>query len=327
MVLPLIPLALIASGALTGSAGVAAGGRGAHKMHQARRDVSAATRKYERARTTSEKRARATNEQLRAHGQVQEDALRAVVGRMSEFIRRNQRQVNETLKLLVDGVDVHVNELGPSESLQAEALSLLAGVAGAGATGAGAAAGATGVVTAVGVASTGTAIGSLSGAAAESATLAWLGGGSLASGGGGVALGATALNFVTVGPALLVGGLVLNTQGEKALTKACKYVADAEVSSRKLLAMGGKFEAVDRRVEELQGILADLVEHATVAMDQLEAVDFDSVVHAPFFQRAIGLTVAVRAVATTPPVDDEGDLNERGADFKVKYREYLNDQQ
>lgn len=46
-----------------------------------------------------------------------------------------------------------------------------------------------GVATTFGVASTGTAISSLSGAAATNAALAWLGGGTLAAGGGGMAAG------------------------------------------------------------------------------------------------------------------------------------------
>ena len=55
--------------------------------------------------------------------------------------------------------------------------------------GGGAAGGALGVATTFGVASTGTAISSLSGAAATNAALAWLGGGTLAAGGGGIAAG------------------------------------------------------------------------------------------------------------------------------------------
>lgn len=46
-----------------------------------------------------------------------------------------------------------------------------------------------GVATTFGVASTGTAISALSGAAATNAALAWLGGGALAVGGGGMAAG------------------------------------------------------------------------------------------------------------------------------------------
>ncbi len=56
----------------------------------------------------------------------------------------------------------------------------------------------TGVVAAYGTAGTGVAIGSLSGAAAKSATLAWLGGGSLASGGFGVAGGTLVLTSAAV---------------------------------------------------------------------------------------------------------------------------------
>jgi len=57
-------------------------------------------------------------------------------------------------------------------------------------------------------ASTGTAIGSLSGAAAANATLAWLGGGTLASGGGGVAAGTTVLAGISAtGVGLLAVGV------------------------------------------------------------------------------------------------------------------------
>lgn len=324
MVLPLIPLVLIATGALTGTAGVVAGGRGALLLKQAQDEVGCATEKYKAAYAEAEKRAGETNGRLRAHGQAQEAALDAVVVRMAEFIRRNERQVHASLKLLVHGVDVDVHEMGPADGIRAEALSLLAAVAGAGATGVGAAAGATGLVTTLGVASTGTAIGTLSGAAAESAVLAWLGGGSLAAGGGGVALGATALNFVTVGPALLVGGLALSVQGDKALSKAHKYAAEAEIASAELKAMKVKFDAVDARVEELESIIDALVARAVGALDALESVDFDGAAHAGLFQEALTLTVAVRDVASTPPVGDDGDLNEKAAAFKIQYREYVN---
>ena len=61
-----------------------------------------------------------------------------------------------------------------------------------------------GGVMALGTASTGTAIGGLSGVAATNATLAWLGGGSLAAGGGGMALGSIVLGGIIAGPALLI---------------------------------------------------------------------------------------------------------------------------
>ena len=71
-----------------------------------------------------------------------------------------------------------------------------------------------GVATTFGVASTGTAISTLSGAAATNAALAWLGGGALAAGGGGMAAGeafltlAGPVGWAIAGVALLASGLM-----------------------------------------------------------------------------------------------------------------------
>ena len=93
--------------------------------------------------------------------------------------------------------------------------------AGAGTLGGFAAAGATtAAVTALGTASTGTAIASLSGAAATNAVLATLGGGTLAAGGGGVALGSALLGGATLGIGLLIGGLIFSFSGDKLHDKA-----------------------------------------------------------------------------------------------------------
>ena len=77
-------------------------------------------------------------------------------------------------------------------------------------------------------ASTGTAISSLSGAAATNATLAWLGGGSLASGGLGVAGGTLALGALAAGPALLVAGWYMGSKAETNLNRAKSNRAEAE---------------------------------------------------------------------------------------------------
>lgn len=67
------------------------------------------------------------------------------------------------------------------------------------------------------VAFTGTAISALSGAAATSATLAWLGGGSLAAGGMGMAGGTVVLASVVAIPVVLAGGAFVSYQGRKEL--------------------------------------------------------------------------------------------------------------
>ncbi len=55
-----------------------------------------------------------------------------------------------------------------------------------------------GIATTFGTASTGTAISTLSGAAATNAATAWLGGGALAAGGGGMATGSFVLSAIPV---------------------------------------------------------------------------------------------------------------------------------
>ena len=60
----------------------------------------------------------------------------------------------------------------------------------------------------LGTASTGVAISSLSGAAAMSAKLAWLGGGAVAVGGGGMAVGWLMLGGLPIGPGILASGIL-----------------------------------------------------------------------------------------------------------------------
>ena len=67
-------------------------------------------------------------------------------------------------------------------------------------------------VSTIGVASTGAPISSLSGAAASKATLAWFGGGSLASGGGGVALGKVVVAVPAVGAVILAPAAIITYQ-------------------------------------------------------------------------------------------------------------------
>ncbi len=101
-----------------------------------------------------------------------------------------------------------------------------AGVAGARSAAGGAVAGAiAGGAAAAGTAafataSTGAAIGGLAGAAATNATLAWLGGGSLAAGGFGMAGGMAMLGGLVTAPLLAVGGSLANSAMQKRLAEA-----------------------------------------------------------------------------------------------------------
>lgn len=76
-------------------------------------------------------------------------------------------------------------------------------------------------------AGTGATISTLSGAAATNATLAWLGGGPLASGGMGVAGGMMALGALTTGPALLIAGWYMGSKAESKLNDAYSNLEEA----------------------------------------------------------------------------------------------------
>lgn len=326
MVFPLIPLAVIAAGAASGAGGIALGGKGASDIKKARKRMERATKAYEGDHARTEREVEHTKQQLADLGTQQQQALEDVVLRMGEFLRRNAQKVKESERLLVDGIDVTVGAVGTADKLDPDAVAWVTGVIGSTMAGAGAGAGLTSAVGAYGVASTGAAISGLSGAAAESATLAFLGGGSLASGGGGVALGATALNFVTVGPALLVGGFVIKGQGDKALTQARKYQAKIKVARSELSDTRTRLGAVNERTTELRDLLSRLRERAVDALDLLESEPFEPDQHVSRFQIAMNYVMAVRDVAATPIVDGAGVLNEKTGGFVVKYRPMTNEE-
>ena len=100
------------------------------------------------------------------------------------------------------------------------------------------------IATTFGTASTGTAIASLSGAAATNAALAWLGGGALAAGGGGMAAGefflalAGPIGWGLAGVLGIAGGVLAIRNNKKAAEKAeamlCEIKPQIAVLERKL---------------------------------------------------------------------------------------------
>lgn len=110
-------------------------------------------------------------------------------------------------------------------------------------------------------ASTGTAIAGLSGVAATNATLAWLGGGSLAAGGFGMAGGMAVLGGVVTGPVLAVGGAILASKAEEAKHNAYENLANAKIEIEVMKeaivitnAIRVQFSEVSNVIKRLQAI-------------------------------------------------------------------------
>jgi hypothetical protein len=171
------------------------------------------------------------------------------------------------------------------------------------------------------VASTGAAISGLSGAAAWNATLAWLGGGSLAAGGGGMALGSIVLGGITVGPAVLIGGFVLAGEGEKALTKARQYEAEANTAIAKIAAAKDFMQQVQRRIRELRHLVDSVNSLAVLGLNELDALPgFNKNRDASKFQQVSLLVKALAEIMKTPVLDSEGQLNPVTVTIQAKYR-------
>lgn len=320
MVLPLLPAALIGVGVVTGGSGLVLGLKGGYDIKKANDRIRKSGARYDDQRRKLEAQETITNEALQTLGTRQAQANREVVGRMADFLRRHEKLVSESEKLLVDGLEPTSRTVEIEGGLGQDAVAWMRGIVGSAVTGVGVNAGVTTAVTTFAAASTGTAISSLSGAAATNATLAFLGGGSIATGGGGMVVGAAALNFVTIGPAVLVSGLVVAGQGEKAKTQARVNEAAVNEAIAEAQATTAAFDAIVARAEEIESLLDQLVVRSTLALDLLESEPFDPDRHASRFQQALTLTFAVRDVASAQVIDESGVLNEETAKYKVRYR-------
>lgn len=142
-------------------------------------------------------------------------------------------------KLAKDGhkdleLTVPTHNLNKIEKLSISALEYLGTVVGAGASGAAAGFAVYSGVMAFAAASTGTPIAALSGVAAYNATMAAIGGGSLAAGGWGMAGGAMVLGGAVVAPLLAIAGWAYNNHAEKALESAQQAAREVSAAISKM---------------------------------------------------------------------------------------------
>lgn len=212
---------------ILGGIAIAAGAFGAKKGYDAycdNEDAKSYTQKAKRIFENSQEelndKRKATNKNLNDFGEYKKSIFENEINKfLSLFSQiKNYKATDNTL----DEREFKNNEIS-FEAFKKEVFNvtnLLGSMGGSAVAGAAAGFGAFGATGLLATASTGTAISTLSGAAATNATLAWLGGGSLAAGGFGVAGGTMVLGGLVAGPALAVAGWVLSAKAKEAKNEA-----------------------------------------------------------------------------------------------------------
>jgi hypothetical protein len=198
------------------------------------------------------------------------------------------------------------------------ASSILGGVTGGAVGGALAAFGAYSGVMAFGAASTGTAIASLSGVAATNATLAFLGGGSLAAGGLGMAGGMMVLGGLVAGPALAIMGFVFGAKASKNLDNAYSNLAEAGKIAEELNTAAVLCNGIRRRgymFERLLIRLDAIFLPLTLGMEKIistSGIDWNafSVDSKKTITAAASIAKVIKTVIDTPILTEDGKITD-----------------
>jgi hypothetical protein len=320
-ILPLIPFILGGAALIAGGAGVAAGAEGLSKMEEAKKLGKAAQRRYEQKEKSVKQSWQTTQDLAEEYGQLQIEVKLETIGRFVTFIERIGQQASQKDLEYLEGLDgISPQQIQEYKTATLEAKHFATG--GFKAVGAAYAAGhsAVALIGLFGTASTGAAIGGLSGAAAWNATLAWLGGGSLAVGGGGMALGTVVLGGIALAPALMIGGFVVGGQGEKAWTEARKYEAKINIEITKLDTFEDFIGQVRRRITELSDLVKTLNAKAINTLVELEEKSFVRERDAAKFQQVALLIKALAEIMKAPVLDANGNLNQSQSQIAAQYR-------
>lgn len=225
----------------------------------------------------------------------------------------------EQLRNMVDHKEA-LNQPGVEEALKG------------GAAGAALAFGAYGATQAFACASTGTAISALSGAAATNATLSFLGGGSLAAGGLGIAGGTAVLGGLIGGPMLLLLGAASSKAASKNLEKAKIDQQQAEAETADMEKGSLECEAIRRRTCRLYNVLARLDSRLLPLVYEMEEIVRKRGRNYLFYPRSakrriadcVSLAVAVATVIDTPILTEDGKLTAESEDAVEKMEDLLN---
>ena len=166
--------------------------------------------------------------------------------------------------------------------------------------------------------------------AATNATLAWLGGGSLAAGGMGMAGGVAVLGGIVAAPVLLVGGLLLASKAAKAKENARSNRIKAESAAEAMQSAESAARAIGRVADQTRRVLQKLRGHLIkdmLALKQIIRVSDDYRTYdggeKAVVARAATVAVTLKNIAETPLLEEDGSVTDAIGDTVRKANKFL----
>ena len=324
-----IPILFIGIAVATGATGIGCATKGGFDQNKAKGINKEADRKVEIAAHRLDSLRKQCGDALNSLGEEKIFILNNGIDRfLKTFSQIKNVDLKETEALSeVKKLHMDKKEFEDLAKLTSISLSMVKGsVTGV----AGGAAMAFGAYTAAGTfaaASTGTAISSLSGAAASNATLAFFGGGSLASGGLGMAGGSAVLGGLVAGPALLTMGLIVSANARKNLHNAQANMAKAEEICAEYEAGSEQCIAIRRRSYMYYCLLSRLDSYLFPLQIKMEEIinteGFDYAKYTLDSKKSIAAIVSlvstIKAVLDIPILKEDGSLTSESEEFINNY--------
>jgi hypothetical protein len=295
-----LPLILWGAAAALAATGVVKGAQAVGTMSDAEDLGKSAERRYRNKKNELEEAKEQTNAREAELAELRVHVFSHQIKHIVEAITRSIEKGKSTGSSLEGFNSVFsVEEMKQMKQMVVGSLELESGLLAGTATGALAGFGAYTSVGMLAAASTGTAISTLTGAAATNATLAWLGGGSLAAGGFGMAGGMIALGGIIAGPALAVGGFMLSSKAEEALTNARKYRDEVDVAIEQMELIETAFGGIRENAD----IVTDAIQKTVARFEKIKV--FDNSDEAAFNQMLV-VGKALKKLLETSTIDKEG---------------------
>ena len=303
-----LPFILAGAALLAGGIGVKKGIDAKEDFDRAERIGRRAKRNHEDAIESLESEREKTNQSFQDLGRLKVSIFSAQIKYLVDEIKKRKKA-----KSKMTGFEQMVEELNlpQMEKMVLGSLDIEKGLASGAASGALMGLGAYGSVGMLASASTGTAIASLSGAAATNATLAWLGGGSLAAGGFGMAGGMVVLGGLVAGPAIAITGFVMASKAEEALTKARDYESEVDQAIEKINSMEIVLKGLQANAWEMSMTLTKLAKYFDECKPDVESNEQGA------FERLLKCGSALKSVLDTPIMEKNGE-GVRNLDGKLK---------